>query len=352
MSRPPKFALKRLPKGPPKHGGPSSASTPQKPPPTSLLRNAMVERQKMANDQVVSENPAAAPAHKDVDTKDFDVSFPLTRPPPGNAEKRWEIIQQNIINEAKNVFSLFQMAQIKGTIPGFDIEPGFRNMFRVPRKVLSTRSVDPGSPLAPLRTDCTESYIKLLTATFKQDSHQASDFSTSVYRSSLLEQIEKMKKAGVQTFWQYHGEVSPPKIYSIRATYNPFAAHAGNPFAAQLLVRFDTMQSIERYAPDGRALHKPAENYVPSPSGGKQRIPAEPQRVTEYLLLERKWWLFKHFRVRRRLVPPPGEIPKDDRYQVGLVRWWKRGRSDGFGTFYKNCSKTFLDVKHVYGISI
>jgi protein MBA1 len=47
------------------------------------------------------------------------------------------------------------------------------------------------------------------------------------------------------------------------------------------------LQSLEIYDQHGHALHKPAEGAFKTWDG---RIPAEKQRVIEYLVLEKRMW--------------------------------------------------------------
>ncbi|KAG5341350.1 hypothetical protein C0989_011229 [Termitomyces sp. Mn162] len=190
-------------------------------------------------------------------------------------------------------------------IPGVDLSGDrwwHRFIIRWPWRLATTTSVAESSWLSPLRKSALDTYCKLNTALAKRDDQTIKELASSTYQDQIL-RLRKKQRWDCKYFWHFHKEVTPARVLSIRAAPGYLAIDPpkfGNRNAVQALVRIDTEQSLEIYTDLGVPLHTPAAKHV---KGGST---AEPVRVTEYLVFEKKMWYDGPWVIREQLWEAPG----------------------------------------------
>ncbi|KAF8186971.1 hypothetical protein K438DRAFT_1022963 [Mycena galopus ATCC 62051] len=227
--------------------------------------------------------------------------------------------RKNRINDGKNAFSMRHIG-VADSFPGVAVDPNlgwFRGTYLYATRAFQAQSLKPDAWVAPMRQEILEQYILLNETINNGNAKRLADLTMAPYSAEALALADKKKtNTPGLCLWAFHREVTPTRILSLRAGDGEFSKHmpaTGSRVAVQALVRFDTEQSIEMYDKDGRALHTPAPAAAPQPwKRGKtlHRVPAVPQRVTEYLVVDKAFydpdgkWKF-----RARYVPEPGRTP-------------------------------------------
>ncbi|KAJ6595883.1 hypothetical protein DFH09DRAFT_905817 [Mycena vulgaris] len=222
---------------------------------------------------------------------------------------------KNIINHGKNAFSMRHIA-LADSFPGITIDPSLnwaKRTYLYTRRVFEAQSLKPAAWVTPMRQEFLDQYIKLNnTLTHHRDSSRLLVLTVKPYQDEALA-LARRQLPGYRYKWNFHREVSPTRIISLRAADGNFdkkMPETGTRVAVQALVRFDTEQSVEIYDRQGNAVHTPALTAEPQPVRvGKALnvVPAERKRVTEYLVLDKQMHeLDAQWRFRARYVPTPG----------------------------------------------
>ncbi|KNZ77997.1 hypothetical protein J132_02640, partial [Termitomyces sp. J132] len=215
-----------------------------------------------------------------------------------------EQFKKNRHNAMKNYMSMLTLAG-DNAIPGIDLSGDrwwHRFIIRWPWRLATTTSVAESSWLSPLRKSALDTYCKLNTALAKRDDQTIKELASSTYQDQIL-RLRKKQRWDCKYFWHFHKEVTPARVLSIRAAPGYLAIDPpkfGNRNAVQALVRIDTEQSLEIYTDLGVPLHTPAAKHV---KGGST---AEPVRVTEYFVFEKKMWYDGPWVIREQLWEAPG----------------------------------------------
>ncbi|KAJ7211210.1 hypothetical protein GGX14DRAFT_362663 [Mycena pura] len=220
---------------------------------------------------------------------------------------------QNRINYGKNAFSMRHIG-LSDSFPGVEIDPSmgwFRSTYHYARRIFQAQSLKSTAWVAPMRQEFLEQYIKLNQAMMHK-SPQMLDLTMEAYQDEAIA-LARNREADHLYIWNFHREVTPTRILSLRAGDGDFdkeMPETGSRIGIQALVRFDTEQSVEIYDRQGKALHTPLLAAEPQPPRlGKtlHRVTAAPKRVTEYLILDKAMYLTDaKWRFRARLVPTPG----------------------------------------------
>ncbi|KAF7316188.1 hypothetical protein MIND_00137000 [Mycena indigotica] len=220
---------------------------------------------------------------------------------------------QNRINDGKNAFSMRHIA-VSDAFPGVAInrQMGWLESFTTySRRAFQAQSLKANAWVAPMRQEFLDRYIKLNKAIVLKEPLNELAMRPFIDEFSA---IVRQRALDNTYFWNFHREVSPTRILSLRAVDGDFGKEmpaTGSRIAIQALVRFDTEQSVEIYDRHGKALHEvgPAEEQQQSGRGGKtlHRVAAVPKRVTEYLVLDRAMYLVgSRWRFRARIEALPG----------------------------------------------
>ncbi|KAJ7158230.1 hypothetical protein C8R43DRAFT_948544 [Mycena crocata] len=219
----------------------------------------------------------------------------------------------NRMNDGKNAFSMRHIG-VADSFPGITVDSSlgwFRSTYLFLSRVFQAQSIKSTAWVAPMRQEFLQQYIELnqaMTRTPGDIQHLTmgpfQDETTAVMRK---------RPSGYKYRWTFHREVTPTRILSIRSADGNFDKEmpaTGSRLAVQALVRFDTEQGVEIYDNDGKALHTPALAATPQPTRlGKalHTVPAKPQRVTEYLVLDKALYVpGAEWRFRARFTPIPG----------------------------------------------
>ncbi|KAJ7512773.1 hypothetical protein B0H11DRAFT_1698514 [Mycena galericulata] len=220
----------------------------------------------------------------------------------------------NRINDGKNAFSMRHIG-ISDSFPGVEIDQSlgwFRSAYLFAKRVFGAQSLRANAWVAPMRQEVLEQYIKLNKA-LMQRSPKLTDLTMESFSEEVLALLRKRDPEHLYR-WNFHREVTPTRILSLRAADGEFSKEmpeTGTRVGVQALVRFDTEQSIEIYDKSGKALHIPAPTAEPQPPrlGSKTLhvVPAQRQRVTEYLVLDKPMYIpNSQWMFRARFVPTPG----------------------------------------------
>ncbi|KAG6810764.1 hypothetical protein H0H92_010446 [Tricholoma furcatifolium] len=219
--------------------------------------------------------------------------------------------KENRVNSAKNYSSLLMLAQENG-IPGIDLSghKWWHKFFAVwPWRLATTTSVKKGSWLEPLRASALSTYQQLNTALARGDDKTLKSLATDTYQDEVI-RLRKKQNSSWKYIWNFHKEVTPARVVSIRASQGYLATEDpkfGNRMMVHALVRLDTEQSLEIYNNHGLPMHTPAEDAgVPAQ---RARVPAKPVRVTEYFVFEKRMWYDGPWLIREQLWEAPGKKP-------------------------------------------
>ncbi|KAA1472553.1 hypothetical protein DENSPDRAFT_838864 [Dentipellis sp. KUC8613] len=143
------------------------------------------------------------------------------------------------------------------------------------------RSTRDNAWVAPLRATFLDTYEKVNTAIATGDVKTLKSLTTVDYQKTAMERLRALHpKAGTPyTYqWKLHELRSPVRIESVRASETYMSQQepkTGSRLLAQMLVRFDSTQTLERFR-NGQ-LVKGAGQTTPKP-------------VVEYLVFEKRMW--------------------------------------------------------------
>ncbi|TFK38102.1 hypothetical protein BDQ12DRAFT_121149 [Crucibulum laeve] len=245
------------------------------------------------------------------DTLDVMIPQPASfssRKEYGSWAKLRQQFWKNRTNDAKNVVALLALAAENG-IPGVDLEDAtlWQKATVWPRRVFDTQSVKPNSWVSQIRTSARRAYIRVNEAIARRDDKAVKRLTTATYQETALKLLKK-KVEGITYIWRYHSEVTPTRIVSIRTTEGYLGKEepkVGNRLLVHALVKFDTMQSLEMYNKNGRPMHVPREGAKKDHNG---HIAAEPKRVTEYMVVEKRMWYDGSWVIREQMWPPRNAV--------------------------------------------
>ncbi|KAJ7033643.1 hypothetical protein C8F04DRAFT_1260638 [Mycena alexandri] len=216
-------------------------------------------------------------------------------------------LKRNILNAGKNAFSMRHIA-MADSFPGVEVDRNMgwaRSLYMMARRLFQTQSLKSDTWVAPMRQEFLAQYIKLNQALLNKNRPHLLALTMKPYTDEVLALLEK--NDALYRRWHFHREVTPTRILSLRAADGHFGKEmpsTGSRIAIQAL-------SLEIYDREGRALHTPAPTAAPQPPrlGKKLHIvPAVPKRVTEYLVLDKMFYVQQgRWRFRARLVPEPGK---------------------------------------------
>ncbi|KAG6861321.1 hypothetical protein C0995_001640 [Termitomyces sp. Mi166 len=216
----------------------------------------------------------------------------------------YQQFKENRYNDLKNYTSMLTLAR-DNAIPGVDLS-GHRWWHKLitqwPWRLASTTSVSESSWLTSLRKSTLDTYRQLNTALAKGDDHTIKELASGTYQDQIL-RLKKKQNRDCKYIWHFHKEVTPARVLSIRAMPAYLAAEQpkfGNRNVVQALVRIDTEQSLEIYTHSGVPLHTRAEKRVKGSSS------AEPARVTEYFVFEKKMWYDGPWIMKEQMWEAPG----------------------------------------------
>jgi len=174
--------------------------------------------------------------------------------------------------------------------------------FPVPTKralhpqIFHAQSTKPGAWVAGIREELLQVYKLLNESIAKGDEKTIKKITGWEYQKQALNLARRrQRKDGVSFVWKYHGDVAPCKIVSIRAQQGHHGRDEpvyGNRICAQVIARFETMQSLEIRDRLGRLLRP--DGTIASPSDA----PAESKPVLQYLILENRMYYREGWIVR------------------------------------------------------
>ncbi|RDB29872.1 putative 39S ribosomal protein L45, mitochondrial [Hypsizygus marmoreus] len=270
----------------------------------------LTEEEQMAQvDQIVAMGklfPTADPWGQRVDTLDVAIPYsvkPTERDKYPSLGAMWRQFLENRYNGAKNATCLLLLAQADA-VPGVDLSEATRVQKFItqwPWRILSATSVKPNSWMEPLRKLALKTYQDLNTALAQQDDKTIKELTTSTYQDHTMHLLKKSRNPNLKYIWRFHGEVTPTRVISIRATEGYLATDDpkfGNRMMVHALVRIDSEQSLEIYDKRGTPLH----------ASHSDDCPVEKRRVTEYLVFEKRMWYDGPWVIREQLWEAPGKL--------------------------------------------
>ncbi|KAH7907941.1 hypothetical protein BJ138DRAFT_1182080 [Hygrophoropsis aurantiaca] len=250
-----------------------------------------------------------------------------TSTPRPSLRQYWDAVIHNFNNWAKNTYSMYQIASANAfpppdaihspsSFPFLPPEPpldfphtlGIRHFFspRVWRHLGNLQNNASNALLAPLRRTAMNLYLEMGRAIADKDMTAIRAVTTGDQTTKLLKLVRTRDPSLIYK-WQAHGHVaegklgmekalfakdqtapSPATIISIRAAEVYHAKEDpkhGHRLAIHALVKFETMQSLG-------VLSKTAGRNITTP---------EPQRVVEYMVLEKVGWYNKPWTVREQI---------------------------------------------------
>ncbi|KXN89337.1 hypothetical protein AN958_05835 [Leucoagaricus sp. SymC.cos] len=202
----------------------------------------------------------------------------------------WSQFWKNRLNDVKNMMSMSTLASYNA-FPGVDTanDRFFKKLFKWPIYIFGTRSISPSSWVAPSRKVFLDTYKQFNAAIARNDLKEVKRLATDSFLADTLA-AQKKRSPHCTYIWRFHREVNPTQIVSLRVTegyLSPEDPKFGNRLMVHALVKFNTEQSLEIYDRRGNALHTPAAG---STEMTKEPVPAETQRVIQYLVLEKRMW--------------------------------------------------------------
>ncbi|KAF8317683.1 hypothetical protein DL93DRAFT_2165531 [Clavulina sp. PMI_390] len=180
----------------------------------------------------------------------------------------------------------FWLASQHPVIPGMKKKPKLWHVY----DIFSVRSLSAKRPLATLRKQAMESYIRMNQIEARGNLDELHAQVSEPLRSQIRERILKRGRSVVE--WKFHGEVEPPKCLSLRMIPSIGIADLPESQAAvqQALFKFKTKQSL--VIRDARGGSTIAGND-------------KPRIVTDYIVFEHKNW-----------VPGQKWLPKAQMYDI------------------------------------
>jgi len=211
----------------------------------------------------------------------FDLYIPSYKSPRKDASLRDHLSAagKTFRNWFMNVISMREMAKEYG-FPGIKIRSPWS------WKAFGVESTDDSAWIAPIRKATLESYLQLNQAVADGDEKTVRRLSIHAEQEHYLKLARKRDPSRVYV-WKYHGERTPCRVVSIRCTPANLGTNVRNGdsrLLVQVLVRFDTLQSLEVYSKKGALL-----------SGQ-----SEPKPVVEYLAFQKRMWYDSPWVVRDR----------------------------------------------------
>ncbi|EPS95122.1 hypothetical protein FOMPIDRAFT_116918 [Fomitopsis schrenkii] len=171
-------------------------------------------------------------------------------------------------NWFRNVMSMRMMADDKGF-------PGIAKTSPWSLQIFKAKSTSDSAWVAPIRRAALDTYTKLNTAVAERNESTIKELSIGDMRAHYLQMVRKQDPSRIYK-WHLLGERTPCRILSVRAVpanMGQVVPGSGSRLLTQVLVRFDTLQSLEVYSKRGTLLHK-----------------QDPRAVVEYLALQRRMW--------------------------------------------------------------
>ncbi|KAH9915759.1 hypothetical protein B0H21DRAFT_326375 [Amylocystis lapponica] len=211
----------------------------------------------------------------------FDLHIPSYKSPRKNATWRdhFSAVTQTGRNWFMNAKSMFQMAQDHG-FSGVKIKSAWSP------KIFSVRSTQDSAWVAPIRKGTLASYIQLNQAVADGDEKTIKRLTINNEQQHFLSLARNRDKSRVY-LWKLHGERTPCRVVSIRCAPTNLdveVRNGGSRLIVQVLVRFDTLQSLEVYSKKGTLLTGQSE----------------PKPVVEYLVFQKRMWYDTPWVVRDR----------------------------------------------------
>ncbi|KAK7447464.1 hypothetical protein VKT23_014174 [Stygiomarasmius scandens] len=278
---------------------------------------------------LMQDHPAFDPWAGPIAALDVKLPYKLfpksTSPYPATWSGRYSTLSQNLSNTVKNAFA---MAHIAGynSFPSRDLNlspphntwlRSVKDFFAFPFRIFRASSTTPDAWVSGLRQVALESYAHAQIAVARRDREELLRWTGNEYQGEMEKVVKKNSGPNSNSYiWSLHRLVSPAKILSIRAIEGHYGKHppaVGNRLLIQALVRFETEESLEIYSPTGKPLHTPSPSssstplYTSSSSTQKgKRTPAPVNRLTSYLLIEKRMFMNSNWVIRERVWPKVG----------------------------------------------
>jgi protein MBA1 len=137
------------------------------------------------------------------------------------------------------------------SFPGIHVDPSlgwFRSIYLYASHAFQAQSLKPTAWIAPMRQEILEQYIQLNQAIVhcvpSNPKKRLGNFVMEPYMEEVIA-LAQQRKRDVLYRWNFHREVTPTRILSLRAGDGEFSKvmpETGSRIAIQALVRFDTEQ--------------------------------------------------------------------------------------------------------------
>ncbi|KZT71886.1 hypothetical protein DAEQUDRAFT_635569, partial [Daedalea quercina L-15889] len=175
-------------------------------------------------------------------------------------------------NWVRNVASMRIMAGDKG-FPGI---PHTSTLSAVTSlQIFRAQSTKASAWVAPIRRAALDTYTRLNEAVAARDEDAVKALAIGDMRAHYLGLVRRQDPAR-RYVWRCVGERTPCRILSVRSTPAHLGMHVpndGSRLLTQVLVRFDTLQSLEVYSKKGTLVHK-----------------QDAKPVVEHLVLQKRMW--------------------------------------------------------------
>lgn len=171
-------------------------------------------------------------------------------------------------NWARNIMSMRMMAGDKGF-------PGIAKTSQWSPQIFRAQSTSDSAWVAPLRRMALDTYTKLNRAVAERDEETVKELSIGDMRAHYVKLVRQQDPSR-RYVWNYLGERTPCRLLSVRsvpAHMGKVVPNNGSRLLTQILVRFDTLQSLDIYSKKGNLLHK-----------------QDPRAVVEHLVLQKRMW--------------------------------------------------------------
>ncbi|KAI0732713.1 hypothetical protein C8Q72DRAFT_816626 [Fomitopsis betulina] len=201
-----------------------------------------------------------------VDTFDLVIPGIISKKPGATLSNHLDAVKATFRNWFRNVMSMRMMADDQGF-------PGIAKPTPWSLQIFKAKSTSDSAWVAPIRKATLDTYAKINKAVAERDEATIKELSIGDMRARYLQMARKQDPSRVYK-WHLLGERTPCRILSVRAVpANMGQAVSSSRLLTQVLVRFDTLQSLEVYSKRGSLLYK-----------------QDPRAVVEYLVLQRRMW--------------------------------------------------------------
>ncbi|KAH9833261.1 uncharacterized protein C8Q71DRAFT_195789 [Rhodofomes roseus] len=234
--------------------------------PDELSSDEIIQRLEMV--KLMEKQLPYDPWAQSVQTFDLTIPSLLSKKKDAALSDHLQSLGATFRNWARNALSMRMMAGDKGF-------PGIAKTSPWSLQIFKAQSTSDSAWVAPLRRLALDTYTRINRAVAEHDERAIKELSIGDMRTHYLKLVRQQDPTR-RYMWKLVGERTPCRILSVRTTpahLGKVVPNNGSRLLTQVLVRFDTIQSLAVYTRKGSIVHK-----------------QDPKPVVEFLVLQKRMW--------------------------------------------------------------